>query len=192
MRITVTVPGRPPRKRGTKSVWNTDESERVLKLRLAIREEQKNLGITGPSDAPARLTLEIYAPNTTRIGDKQTYVGDLDGFVDGICDSIQAANPSMTRFSPVFAKHDEVGPKIQLVINDDAQVAEVNARKIRTAEREEWYVLTVETVECGGSQHLPAPRGAGRAGAGTANHYLGAASGIWGPPRKWPNRLQGL
>lgn len=146
MRIRVEVKGKPPRKNGCRSLWNKSESERVLNLRLAVHKEQKKLGINGPLEGCVKIGLEVFAPNITDIESNMTYVGDADTFVAGICESIQPAHKNVKKISPVFKGHAEVKPNIPLAINDDAQVTEINARKIKN--KNEKYVLVIETVDC--------------------------------------------
>lgn len=142
MRITVTVDGRPPRKNGAQSLWNSPESGRVLELRLGIRREQDRMENRDLFDDPVRVELEVFAPNVLDRGNSQTYVGDIDTFVAGICETIQKADGNVKQVSDVFDGHDDVRPELPMLIMDDAQVAEISAKK--TKDGDERYILTVE------------------------------------------------
>ena len=135
------VEGRPPSKSGPKSIWRSPIAARVLRLRLAILEEKKKSGIRGPLKQRIRMTLNVHGPNVDNPKIPRTYVGDIDSLMAGTCDSIRMANHNMTRPSPVFEGHDEVGPGIPLLIKDDSQVVEADAKKAESVD--EGYVLTV-------------------------------------------------
>lgn len=140
MRIKVTVDERPPRKSGAQSLWNSQESCRVLKLRLAIRQEQDRIGNRDLFNGPVRIELVVFAPNI--LVRDNTYVGDADTFVAGVCETIQKADGNVKTVSDVFDGHDDVRPELPMLITDDAQVAEISAKK--TKDVKERYTLTVE------------------------------------------------
>ena len=143
MKIKVRVDGRPPTKSKPTSLWRGKIAGRVLKLRRAILEKQQKLGVRGPFKSHVRMTLRVYAPNVD--GQNQLpYVGDIDSLVAGVCDSIRAADNNMKKPNRVFEGHDKVGPNKQLLIKDDSQVVEVDAKKIES--EEERYVLTVQEL----------------------------------------------
>jgi len=143
MKITVDVEGRPPRKDGANSLWATDESQRVLDLRLKILEIQKKNALVGTIDLPIRLDVTVFSPNITNRKNSQTYVGDLDSFIAGICECIQPAHPR-ANISDIFKKHTDVAPHIPLVVNDDAQVVEIISRK--KFDNRDHYSVIIETV----------------------------------------------
>jgi hypothetical protein len=87
---------------------------------------------------PVKLNLIVYAPNTTDMKYKQTddndpikYVGDLDSLVAGVCEYLQPAptNPD-TKINPIFNEKREIGPAVALLVENDSQIVEINAKKI--------------------------------------------------------------
>lgn len=142
--IRVEMGGRPPSKSKSKSIWRDPIAERVLRLRLAILDEKKKLGIRGPLESQVKITLDVHGLNIDNPKIPQTYVGDIDSLIAGTCDSIRMANHNMTSPSPVFEGHDEVRHDIPLLIKDDSQVVEADAKKAESAD--EWYILTVQEL----------------------------------------------
>jgi Holliday junction resolvase RusA-like endonuclease len=143
MKIECDVEGKPPRKNGANSLWATGEAQRVLDLRLKIHETQKENNRVGAINTPVKIELSVYAPNITNRKNTQTYVGDLDTFVAGICECIQSAHPK-AKLSQIFEKHNEVAPHIPLIIYDDTQVVEIIAKKILSEKFH--YTVIIEEV----------------------------------------------
>lgn len=144
MRIKVEVDERPPKKDGANSLWKTDEAEYVKRLREKINEEKKNMGITGSIKGSVKIKLIVYAPNIMNEAGCGRYVGDLDTFVAGVCDSIQPAGRG-AHINPILEECDEIGPKIPLVIADDSQIVYIISQKIKHDKVK--YCLTVEAVD---------------------------------------------
>lgn len=138
--IKFSVEGRPPRK----SSWGTDEAVLIAELRLKALESLRKAGLSCFS-GPVKLELVMYAPNIMNIENKQTYVGDLDTFVAGICESLQPApiNPDLI-IDPIFDCRNDIGPKIPLIINDDSQVVSIIARKIESEKPHYTVIITSE------------------------------------------------
>ncbi len=145
MKMRVEMDGRPPNKRKAKSIWRGPMAERVLNLRLAILEEKKKSGIRGPIKQRIRMMLNVYGPNIDNPKLPQTYVGDIDSLVAGICDSIRKADHNMVRPSPAFEDHPEVGHDKPLLITDDSQVVRVAATKSESGR--DRYVLVIEAED---------------------------------------------
>jgi len=144
MKIEFNVEGRPPRKSGAKSCWASDEANYVLEFRLKALEAKKNSGLSEPMIEPVKLTLEIYSPNVIDRSNSQTYLGDLDTFVAGVCESLQPADFQVTP-NIIFKDHEDVHPNLPLILKDDAQVVEVIAKK--TSDDHEHYSLIIETMD---------------------------------------------
>ena len=145
MKIRVEIDGRPPNKRKAKSIWRGPMAERVLNLRLAILDEKKKLGIRGPLKQRVKMTLAVHGPNIDNPKLPQTYVGDIDSLVAGICDSIRKADHNMVRPSRVFDDRPEVGHDKPLLITDDSQVVRVGATKSESGR--DRYVLVIEAED---------------------------------------------
>jgi Holliday junction resolvase RusA-like endonuclease len=144
MKIEFDVEGRPPRKDGANSLWATGEAQRVLDLRLKILEIQKENDLVGPTDLPVKLSVIVFSPNIANRKNSQTYVGDLDSFIAGICECIQPAHPR-ANISNIFEKHTEIAPHIPLVVNDDAQVIEIVSKK--RFDNHDHYSVILETMK---------------------------------------------
>ena len=128
VRILVEVEGRPPKKHGEKSMWaRSDEAPLVARLRSKALEERTKAGL---SKCPRvrSLELEVYAPAA-----QLERVGDLDSFVTGVCDCLQAATGTVLPFlDPVFSEpgNEDIHPRIPLLIENDAQITTIVARKL--------------------------------------------------------------
>jgi len=144
MKLRLLVDGRPPRKSGAKSCWASDEANYVLKLRLKVLEAKKQANLLEPITTPVRIELTIFSPNITDRSNSQTYLGDLDTFVAGVCESLQPADSKVIP-NVIFQGEEEVHPHKPLVLIDDAQVVEVLAKKLEG--EPERYSLVIETLE---------------------------------------------
>ena len=142
-RIEFSVEGRPPRKSGAKSCWASDEANYVLALRLKANEA-KNKAKLDVLTTPVRIELNIFSPNITDRSNTQTYIGDLDTFVAGVCESLQPADSKIIP-NIIFQGKDEIHPHKPLILNDDAQVVEVLAKKI--FDSKEHYTILIESLE---------------------------------------------
>ena len=144
MKLEFIVEGRPPRKSGAKSCWASDEANYVLNLRLKALEAKKEAGLGEFISSPVRLELKIYSPNITDRSNAQTYIGDMDTFVAGVCESLQPADSKVIP-NIIFHGKDEVHPHKPLILKDDSQVVEVLANKI--SDSYEHYSIIIETLE---------------------------------------------
>ena len=131
----------PPKKDGASSMWLKDlEIQRVVKLRLAAVQA---FGQTPPLTNNIGLRLSVHLPQNSRAA------GDLDNFVTGVCDALQAAAPRTpwanhaTWSDPRFAA---IRPDQVIGMIDDCEVVEITAKKIVGHAGEPWYevVLTGE------------------------------------------------
>ena len=130
--IEFVVKGRPPRKDGANSFWSTDEANRIVELRKrafqALFDAQINLPIT----SKVNLELVVYSPNITDRKNSRTYVGDMDTFIAGICDALQAADKK-AKINPIFNDIPEIDPS-KSMIKDDSQIVSIMAKKITDTE----------------------------------------------------------
>ncbi len=140
--IQFNVQGRPPRKSGANSFWATDEASRVFDLRKKAYESLQNAKIELPILSKINLQVTIYGPNITNRKNSRTYVGDLDTFVAGVCDAIQAAAKGV-KPSPIFENAPDIDPKIA-IIKDDSQIVSILAKKI--LDNTEHYSVTIDFV----------------------------------------------
>ena len=64
--------------------------------------------------------------------DPKKFIGDLDSFVLGVCEYLQRAVPKDKTFtlSPLFNGKPEIGPEVPLIIKNDSQIVEINAKKM--------------------------------------------------------------
>jgi len=143
MKIQFDVDGRPPRKSGAKSCWASDEAHYVLELRLKALEAKKQVNLQDTITSTVKIELIIFSPNITDRSNSQTYVGDLDTFVAGVCESLQPADSKVIP-NVIFQGKDEVHPHLPLIFKDDAQVVEVLAKKI--SNEIEHYSIVIETI----------------------------------------------
>jgi len=92
------------------------------------------------------LNLKIY---TDKILDKtgsHEYVGDLDAFVAGICESLQPANTQALKFlHHVFRNTKENYPDQPIFFLDDSQVVKFNAEKLSS--KKPSYTLSIREVK---------------------------------------------
>ncbi|MEE9594610.1 MAG: hypothetical protein V3V92_04345, partial [Candidatus Hydrothermarchaeales archaeon] len=88
MRIEFTVNNRPPKKHGEKSMWaRDDEAPFVVSLRDKALEARSNVGLDDCFHSRVSLELTVFAPRS-----RLESMGDLDNFITGICDGLQAAD----------------------------------------------------------------------------------------------------
>ena len=132
--IIFDVEDKPPKK----SNWGKDDADLVIKFReeaLKARTEAKHSDCFYES---VKLNLIVYAPNPTDMKLKQTgdddpnrYVGDLDSLVAGVCEYLQQAPTSDTlTINPILKAKKEIGPDVALIVKNDSQIVEINAKKM--------------------------------------------------------------
>jgi len=147
-RISFTVDGKPPRK----SSWGED-NDLILKLRQEALKARNREELSECFHGPVKLTLTIFAPNVINLKYKQIgdddpklYVGDLDSFVAGVCESLQPAPTNFDRkISKIFDGHEDVSPDVAILVDNDCQVVKINARKIPNEKI--YYVVKVEPID---------------------------------------------
>lgn len=118
-RIEFEVVGVPPKKDGANSLWNKPvEFGRLASLRRAALAAMAGHPLFS---SDIRLELEVYASAT---------LGDLDNFITGVCDGLQAAAKrtpiGQSWEAPAFA---EIHPRLPVAILNDAAVVEIRAAR---------------------------------------------------------------
>jgi len=133
-RIVFDVEGKPPKK----SNWGTDDADLVIKFREEALKARTKEGLSDYFHDSIKLNLIVYAPNIIDMNYKQTgdddpkkFVGDLDSLVAGVCEYLQPAptNPDL-KINPILQEKKEIGPDVALIIKNDSQIVEINAKKI--------------------------------------------------------------
>lgn len=137
MSLTFDVRGLPPKKDGASSMWNKpSERGRLIALRSAALAA---IGGRGPMTSSISLSLEIHVgPRNDRS------VGDLDNFITGVCDGLQAAA------GPVSGEWDapdlaSIHPARAIGFIDDVNVVAIDARKV-VADEQPWYRMKVSSL----------------------------------------------
>lgn len=148
MRIEFIVKGRPPKKHGEKSMWaRDDESPFVVSLRDKALEARSKAGLDDSFHSLVALELTVFAPIS-----KLESVGDLDSFITGICDGLQAADPKVLPYlHEVFQEHGREGinPRFSILIDNDAKVVSITAKKVPLLDenQELYYKVIVEPIK---------------------------------------------
>lgn len=146
MRIVFTVKGRPPKKHGEKSMWaRNDEASQVLLLREKALEARSKAGLIDCFRSFVALELTIFVPKS-----RLESVGDLDNFITGVCDGLQAADYKVLPYlHKIFKKLGPEGdPRRALLIENDAKVVFITAKKVASdREQDVYYKVAVEPVQ---------------------------------------------
>jgi len=147
MRVEFTVKGRPPKKHGEKSMWaRNDEAPSVLMLREKALEARSKAGLDDCFRSYIALKLTIFAPKS-----RLESVGDLDNFITGVCDGLQAADSKVLPYlHEIFKKlrREEIDPRRPLLIQNDAKVVSIIARKVGCDRKQDvYYKVVVEPVK---------------------------------------------
>jgi len=136
MSIEFKVQGKPPKKDGANSMWKkVSEVENLINLRQAARRARNS---SGPFTGKIGIEVTIYAPEK-----EIESIGDLDNFVTGICDGLQAADPSAKMQEAIL---DACNPYEPLLFYSDARVYEILAKKT-PYEGEKYYTLKVREIK---------------------------------------------
>jgi len=133
-RISFDVEGKPPKK----SNWGKEDANLVIKFREEALKARTKEKLDDCFYDSVKLNLIVYSPNITEMNYKQTgdddpkkFVGDLDSLVAGVCEYLQPApnNPDR-KINPILQEKKEIGPEVALIIKNDSQIVEINAKKI--------------------------------------------------------------
>jgi hypothetical protein len=147
MRVEFTVNGHPLKKHGEKSMWaRDDEAPLVALLREKALETMSKNRINKCFDCLVSLDITVYTPRSSLES-----IGDLDNFITGICDSLQAADIKVIPYlHKIFSlpRYRSIEPKRPLLISNDAKVVTIVAKKVPLAENENtYYRVILETVD---------------------------------------------
>lgn len=151
MKISFPVPGRPPRQKQGYSMWSRslNEAPLVVKLRLSALEAMEKEGLSDCFHSFISLKLTLFVPRS-----QLESIGDLDTFVTGVCDGLQAAdNSSRLILHSIFLdpQYKEISPNRPLLIEDDSRVISIVAKKMPLGEdqkdQEVHYEVIVESME---------------------------------------------
>ena len=140
MSISFKVQGKPPKKDGSSSMWGIkSEALNIVNLRNAAfkAREGQNAGLFS---SRIGIDLAIYA-NENEIES----MGDLDNFLTGICDGLQAADPR-AKMQDVIKNECIVDPLQPVLFYTDAKVFEINAKKIPIKEKNGYYEVIIREI----------------------------------------------
>lgn len=142
MQIAFTVSGLPPKKRQDYAMWNNDaEVLRIIQLRKAALEARRQAGFAGVPWSSVGLKVKIF------LSKKGNNTGDLDTFVAGICDALQAAhqhalNTLHDRFRELCLA--EIHPRNPILVENDRNVVSIKAEKVLHQTAPSYYTVVVE------------------------------------------------
>jgi len=145
MRIEFTVTDYPPKKHGEKSMFaQSNEALRVVHLRERAYEARLQARFNKPFDCLVALELRVFVPES-----RLESIGDLDSFIAGVCDGLQAADPKVLPYLDEALRElkEEAHPKHALLITNDAKVVSIMARKVPLKENKDaYYEVAVEPL----------------------------------------------
>jgi len=146
MQIEFTVEDCPPKKHGEKSMWDSKiEAPRVASLREKAYEARLRAGFHDCFRGLVELEITVFVPKS-----QLETVGDLDNFIAGICDSLQAADVKIPSFHKTFhklAEDNKLHPKHPILIDNDAKVVSIIGKKVALDERQGiYYKVVVKAV----------------------------------------------
>lgn len=124
-----------PKKDGASSMWNKSaERERIKRLREAVASVVGDR--VAPVEASVRITLVLWA---------ERGAGDLNNFITGICDALQACDTQ----TPVEDEewggvNSRMHPRRCVGLSNDRSVDHIKAERRPLAQGEPRYVLTLE------------------------------------------------
>ena len=143
MKIKFRVDGKPPKKNGWK-----DKNGLIKKIRERALAARRKVDMRRGNKSKLKINLTIYTRNiSTRIFSKSNkskrYSGDLDGFISGIFDYLGPAvgNVSKKNVHDDLKKKNEINFTRPLIIDDDSQIVECNAKKVPSDE--EYYTVEI-------------------------------------------------
>ncbi len=143
MRIKFTVNDRPPKKHGEQSVWAQDvEAPRIVSLRKAALKARQEAGADKAFDSLVAMEVHVFMPRA-----QLESIGDLDSFVAGVSDGLQAADAKVTPHKVLQELTGDAGPSQPLLITGAAKVVLILTRKMAFTESQEFrYEVAVEEI----------------------------------------------
>lgn len=119
-------------------MWSKDsETQNIVNLRKAAMKARDELGV-GPFTGRLNLELTVYAADSVIES-----MGDLDNFVTGICDGLQAASSQAKPHETILK---ECLPDQPILFYDDAKVFNILARKVSIEHTDTYYEIKVEEL----------------------------------------------
>ena len=154
MKIQFKVEGYPPKKHGDKSMWSrAHEAPLLVSLREKALHERAEANLNDCFRNHIGLELILYIPSS-----ELETIGDLDNFITGICDGLQAANANAIPYiHPTFkeSKNEHVHPRHSILLENDSKIIYIKARKIGIEDSDAPY-YTVILEELTLESHAPA------------------------------------
>ena len=144
-KIEFSVDGKPPKK--TKpSLWskNSPQTQQVVDLRKAALKAYNKEELDDYFHGPVKLTLTVYDPNPLERKNRHDYLGDLDGLVAGVFESLQPSPPENNKLEidPKLKENKEISHDVALIVADDAQISTAVAKKREN--KKPFYTVVVE------------------------------------------------
>ena len=144
-KIEFSVDGKPPKK--TKpSLWskNSPQTQQVVDLRKAALKAYNKEELDDYFHGPVKLTLTVYDPNPLERKNRHDYLGDLDGLVAGVFESLQPSPPENNKLEidPKLKENKEISHDVALIVADDAQISTAVATKRKN--KKPFYTVVVE------------------------------------------------
>jgi hypothetical protein len=126
LRVEFIVNNIPPKKDGANSMWRKEvEVPRIIALREKALQSIKEKNQKCIINSYVRLELSLYLPEH-----QIESIGDLDNFITGVCDSFQAAHPSVVPHSAFEESGmEEIHPRHPILFNNDAKIISIYANK---------------------------------------------------------------
>ena len=140
MKIEFQVEGKPPKKDGANSMWGKNsEAQNIVNLRNAAFRKREET-IKEPFHSRVSLELIINAPES-----ELERMGDLDNFITGICDGLQAADPR-AKMNEIIIQDSFIDPRLPLLLFTDAKVFEISAKKVKSQGMIRNYIVRLEEL----------------------------------------------
>ena len=140
MKIEFQVEGKPPKKDGANSMWGKNsEAKNIVNLRNAAFRKREET-IKEPFYSRVSLELIINAPES-----ELERMGDLDNFITGVCDGLQAADPR-AKMNEIIVQDSFIDPRLPLLLFTDAKVFEISAKKVKSQEMTRNYIVRLEEL----------------------------------------------
>jgi len=122
-----------------------DEAPFVLALREEALVARNKAGLDQCFCSSVAIELTLFVPRS-----RLQSVGDLDSFITGICDGLQAADSKvLTYLHRIFQEpgREAIYPAHALLIDNDAKVVSIIAGKVALDENQEmYYEVAVESI----------------------------------------------
>lgn len=122
-----------------------DEAPFIVPLREKALEARSIVGLDNSLRVSIALELTIFIPKS-----QLESAGDLDNFITGICDGLQAADSKVLPYlHPIFQEpgREGINPRYAILIENDAKVVSITAKKVAVEEDQEmYYKIAIEPI----------------------------------------------